>query len=380
MTTIVIGLPLLVLLIAVVNHATWPRGRMRPRDGLGAGRAAEVSVLIPARNEVANLEPLIRSLQRQTTPAAEIIVYDDASTDGTGALLDRLKAEVPELVVLEGRGLPPGWVGKPHACHQLALAARQPNLLFIDADVQLLPTGIERLCSVRDDLSAAAVTAVPRQKVVSPLERLVVPLLHLTYLAWLPLALVWRSRDPRLLAANGQLLLVSRDAHDRIGGFASVKDAIVDDMAFCRRLKQSGLRVVFADGQLMAQCRMYRSAAEVWSGFSKNIYLGVGARPGRLLFALAINLAAFVLPLAALAWPGLVPTNVAVIGAVAALSTTALATIRHRYPPSTVVLLPVGVVLLTFIGLNSFRWHLKGRIRWRDRVYGSALSSQEIIP
>lgn len=379
MTALIVALPLLALFIAAVNVSTWPRGRRgAPRDG------TTVSVLIPARNEVDNLEPLLRSLLAQTRRPDEIVVYDDASTDGTGALLARLERELPGLVVLRGGGLPEGWVGKPHACHQLASAARSAVLVFVDADVRLAPSGLERLLEVRDRYAAAVVTAVPRQRVVTPLERLVVPLLHLTYLAWLPLFMVWCTRNPRLLAANGQLLLVDRESYQSTGGFEAVRDAIVDDMAFCRNAKLRGHRVVFADGHEMAECRMYRSASEVWSGFSKNIYLGVGARPGRLAVALSLNLLTFVVPLVAAAValldPSLISLEVAALGAGAVFATTSLVAWRHRYPVSTALALPLGVLCLTAIGVNSFRWHLEGRIRWRDRVYGSALSSTEIAP
>ena len=381
MMLVVAALPVIALIITVINCFTWPRGR---RVSDGRRDAPSVSVLIPARNEVDNLEPLIRSITQQTVRPAEIVVYDDASTDGTDGLLARLAREVPELVVLRGSGLPEGWIGKPHACHRLASEARGALLLFVDADVRLAPSGIEHIAEVRRRYEASVVTAVPRQRVVTTLERLVVPLLHLTYMAWLPLFLIWRTRNPSLLAANGQLLLVDRETYASTGGFKAVRDAIVDDMAFCRNAKASGHRVVFADGHDMGECRMYRSASEVWSGFSKNIYLGVGARPGRLALALSLNLLTFVVPVvllgAALAASAFASPVLAAVGGGAVFATTLLVAVRHRYPLSTALALPLGVVCLTAIGVNSFRWHLEGRIRWRDRVYGSALSSTEIAP
>src|SRR5690606_21452552 len=105
-------------------------------------------------------------------------------------------------------------------------------------------------------------------------ERLVLPLLPLTYLAWLPLRLVEVGTDARTVAANGQLLLVNRGDYRELGGFEAVKNEIVDDVAFCRHAKRSGRRVVFADGTLMARCRMYDGFQETISGFSKNLYEG----------------------------------------------------------------------------------------------------------
>ena len=152
------------------------------------------------------------------------------------------------------------------------------------------------------------------------------PLLLLTYTSWLPLFLVAASRDPRFVAANGQLLAVRRDAYDRLGGFAAVAHEIVDDVAFCRRAKEHGERLVFADGFRMARCRMYDSAKGVWDGFSKNIYEGIGGTPWALALVLALHLAVFVGPYVALVlallgitelwWPAMVGVgaNVALRG------------------------------------------------------------------
>ncbi|MGI9189633.1 MAG: glycosyltransferase, partial [Longimicrobiaceae bacterium] len=108
------GAPLLVLGIALFNLAVWPR----PRPG--ARLPGPVSVLIPARDEAANIERCVRAALAQTHPADEVLVYDDRSSDDTAALVAALAVEEPRLWLLPGRPLPPGWVGKQHACHRLA--------------------------------------------------------------------------------------------------------------------------------------------------------------------------------------------------------------------------------------------------------------------
>lgn len=351
-------LPLVALALTVFNLLVWPRGTRRDVD-------ETVSVLIPARNEEATIEQTVRSALAQDV--LEVLVYDDQSDDDTPNILAALAAQDDRLHVLQGVPLPDGWVGKPHACHRLAAAAQGEVLFFVDADVTLHDEALGRVFGIFNDYEADVVTAVPRQDVRGFTERLVLPLLHLTYVSWLPLPLIWRTRDPRFLAANGQLLAVRRVAYDRVGGFEAVRDAVVDDMAFCAAQKRAGGRVVFVDGHEIATCRMYESAGEVWRGFSKNIFEGIGSVVG-LVFVLALYLGAFVWPWVAVAvgGPFLLP---GAIGVVLTVVQRLLLTVRHGHAPEGVLLNPIAVLVLCAIAVNSWLWHLRGNIQWAGRSY-----------
>lgn len=352
------ALPILALLLTLYNLAVWPRGRRR-------NTTERISILVPARNEEKTIARTVQSAL--AAPVDEVIVYDDQSTDATPALLAEIGASDPRLRVIAGTPLPAGWVGKPHACHRLAAEARGDVLLFLDADVTLRDGGVERIMSLHDDFDADVVTAVPAQVTGSFFERLVVPLLHVTYVSWLPIPLIWRTRDPRFLEANGQVLSVRRRAYDDVGGFESVRDAVVDDMAFCAEQKRAGHRVVFADGAHIARCRMYGSTAEVWEGFSKNIFEGIGSIAG-LVGALFLYGAAFVWPWAALAiggaffMPGLV-------GVAANVVQRLVLIVRHEQPLEGVLLHPIAVLALCAIAVNSWIWHLRDDIVWSGRSY-----------
>jgi hypothetical protein len=371
----VAGLALMALAVTLVNLLTWPRGVPKATD------AARWSVLIPARNEEQNIEAAIRSVFTALPEVGEVVVCDDHSTDRTPEILSRLQREFPRLRVIAGRTLPAGVVGKPHACMQLGDAATGDRLFFLDADVRLEPGAFQLLEGLFARHGAAVVTAVPRQETASPLERLVLPMLHLTYASWLPNALVYASKDVRFLAANGQVLAVERRAYEAIGGYAAVKHEVVDDMALCRRAKEQGFRVVFADGHLLARCRMYASNEALWKGFTKNLYEGIGGS----LFALtavtglyaATFLAPWALAAASASWSALALP--AAVGVTANLTQRSLLAARHGYGLDSVLLHPLGVLVFLAIAIDSARRTRQGRIEWSGRTYAER-SKREVAP
>lgn len=352
--------PLLPLFMTALNLLTWQRGRP------GARFDGRVSVLIPARDEQASIVACVRAAAASRHPVHEILVYDDQSTDATPQLLEQLRAEVPALRVLRGGPLPPGWIGKPHACHQLAQAATGALLVFVDADTRLEPEGVERLVSLL--AGAQLVTVAPRQVMGSFAERLLLPLLALTYTSWFPLRLVAASRDPRLVAANGQVLALRRADYLALGGFAAVAREIVDDVALCRHAKRQGARVVFADGARVARCRMYRSAGALWAGFSKNLYEGIGAAPAALALVVLLHALCFLVPYGALALSG-AALRPALWGVGANVLLRALLALRFGHPLEGLLLHPLGILGLLAIAVNSYRWDRRGALRWSGRVY-----------
>jgi glycosyltransferase involved in cell wall biosynthesis len=371
----VAGLALMALAVTLVNLLTWPRGVPKATD------AARWSVLIPARNEEQNIEAAIRSVFTALPEVGEVVVCDDHSTDRTPEILSRLQREFPRLRVIAGRTLPTGVVGKPHACMQLGDAATGDRLFFLDADVRLEPGAFQLLEGLFARHGAAVVTAVPRQETASPLERLVLPMLHLTYASWLPNALVYASKDVRFLAANGQVLAVERRAYEAIGGYAAVKHEVVDDMALCRRAKEQGFRVVFADGHLLARCRMYASNEALWKGFTKNLYEGIGGSLFALTAVTGLYAATFLAPwaLAAASTNWSVFALPAAVGVTANLTQRSLLAARHGYGPDSVLLHPLGVLVFLAIAIDSARRTRQGRIEWSGRTYAER-SKREVAP
>jgi hypothetical protein len=265
--------------------------------------------------------------------------------------------------VLTGTPLPPGWLGKPYACQQLADAADPASdvLVFLDADVRLGPGAIPATVGLLADLDL--VSPYPRQLAVSPAERLVQPLLQWSWLTFLPLRLAERSGRESLSAANGQLLAVRRAAYDRAGGHAAVRAEVVEDVALLRAVKRAGGRGGVADGTALADCRMYGGWPALRDGYTKSLWSAFGSPAGAVAVAGLLGLAYLVPPLAALAGSriGLAGYAAGVTGRVV----TARRTGGRTWPDALAH--PVSVALFTGLTARSLRHHRAGKLSWKGR-------------
>lgn len=370
--------PLVPFGMTLVNVFTWRRGKV---GWVETSANESISILIPARNEAENIVAAVEAAMdpfQSTGCLEEVIVYDDNSTDGTAELVRNAFCSDDRVRVVNGKSLPEGWVGKPHACQRLLEEAQGDILLFLDADVRLKPEAAPRLLGFFDPAHQAdLVSAVPRQTVGGFFERLVLPLLILTYTSWLPLRLVEMGRRPSTVAANGQIMMMRRRVAIELGGFEAIRAEIVDDVALCRHAKVSGYKVLFADGFHVGSCRMYRSTTEVWQGFSKNLYDGIGGSVINLLGVLTLHLLCFVAPYVALlvalffpqAFVGLFLP--AAVGVSVNLLLRSLLALRFAQPWEGILLHPFSVLALCVIALNSLRRSLSGRNEWAGRFYPS---------
>ena len=234
-----------------------------------------VSVLIPARNEAANIGAAVDAAAASVGVAVEIIVMDDGSTDGTGGIVAAMAAGDPRLRLASAPPLPPGWAGKPHACRRLADLARGTHLLFVDADVRLRPHAAALMAAYTVRERQALVSAVPHQLMPSLGELLTVPLINFLLYGYLPIARMRAMPVPALAAACGQLLMVERDAYARTGGHAMVRGSLHEGLQLARALRTAGLRTDLVAGSTLADCRMYQGFAEAWNGFVKNAREGM---------------------------------------------------------------------------------------------------------
>jgi hypothetical protein len=324
-----------------------------------------VAVLLPLRDEAHRVGPCLTALLAQKgVPNLEILVLDDGSTDGTADVVRSIADHRVRL--LTGAPPPPGWLGKPHACWQLARAAPKADVLvFVDADVVLAPHAVAACVTLLRDSRADLITPYPRV-LADGAQRLVQPLLQWSWLTFVPLRLMERGRSPALAAAGGQLLAVRAASYERAGGHAAVRDRVLEDVALARAVKAGRGRIALADGSSLATCRMYDSWTELTDGYTKSLWAAFGSPLGALA-VLALLGAVYVVPFVAALFGSVAGLGGYLAGVLGRL-VTARATGGRALPDALAH--PVSIVLFAALVVRSYVRKRRGALAWKGRRIG----------
>jgi hypothetical protein len=344
-----------------------------------------VSAIIPARNEEASIARAVESVAAQPE-IAEVIVVDDQSTDSTPAILTELAARIPKLKILRTTTLPTGWIGKNYAVALGADAAQGDWLLFTDADTCHLPGSTRRALTDAADHNAALVSYSPEQELGSFWERALIPFVYCRLSAKFSFA---RVNNPELpdAAANGQFLMILRDAYRRVGGHTALAGEVLEDVALARRVKQTGYQLYFTASSGTVRTRMYRSFPALWQGWTKNLYPLMGGTTKRVILELAEVFPALemiVLSLFWLFWTPFGRMHRPPLWLLAALLFLAIARRclrfceqlrRNLYPISYIKYYVPGTCLYTAALIASWWKNTRGSFEWKGRSYPSAAQS-----
>ncbi|WP_027954006.1 glycosyltransferase [Halobacillus kuroshimensis] len=361
-----------VLLLVVMN--VWTMVNSLFLYPLQAGKHEEadqkVSLLVPLRNEVDNVEGLIRSLSSLTYPNLEMLLLDDHSEDGTYEKLLSLTAEDARFTVVQGKELPDGWNGKVHACHQLSKKAGGDYLFFLDADARVVPTVIEKTLGTMKKRKAAMLSGFPFYPNHHFLSHMLVPLQHMVVLLHLPLFMANRTTKPMFTAACGIFIMIERSAYQAVGGHESVKESLVEDVHLAREMKKNGYRMILANITSSALSYMYESNQETWAGFKKNLYTGIGRSTWMVVFLTLLYATLFVLP-GGLAIFGMISGALYLLLPYVLLITFKMyVDARTGHPLWLSFLMPVAGMLLIAMMWASMLVHKRGRTyQWKGRSY-----------
>src|ERR1043166_1746806 len=344
------------------------------------GLLPAVAVIVPARNEIDNIDLCLAGLaaQRGLTHELAILVVDDGSQDGTAEIVGKIAQDEPRIRLIDAGDLPAGWMGKPHACWQGALKPEAEWLCFVDADVRAAPDLLRSALAAALDQHIDMLSLNPLQEVGSFWERLIIPA---------GLVLIGCVQDLRPankagsneIAVNGQVLLISRDVYFAAGGRAAVRGEICEDKALAMRVRQGGWHYRMLGAEHLARTRMYTSLDTLWEGLAKNATEILGDGPNTVaaaIAALVIGWAAVLMPLLIVLAAIGQPSAAALAGAALALLGSAtiigvqIGTARYfRISPLFGFLFPVAYSAVAALAWRSFALRRAGRVTWKGRTY-----------
>lgn len=364
--------------LAVVSGALWmiigllPWRPWNTREVLDASdpypeeELANVTVVVPARNEASLIEATLSGIRKQGRNLA-VIVVDDKSTDGTAESARR--AEIQKLRIVSGETPPEGWSGKLWALHQGVRYVETPFTLLLDADIELEP-GILRVLQktmIEKKLQFLSLMAAPRM--VSFWERLLMPAFVYFFKLLYPFRLS-NSPSVKMAAAAGGCILMETKLLKEIGGFEAICGELIDDCALARRVKSFGHRTWIGLTHSVRSLRPYDQLKFIWNMVARTAFTQL--RYSTLLLGLctALMISLFWVPVGGLFFPALTAKLASAV-ALTAMVLSYLPTLRfYGLSRAWAVMLPlIGTLYLAMTWTSALRsWWGKGS-RWKGRSY-----------
>lgn len=369
-----LGWALLVLLLFIIGSGIdvlIGLGRIDSLAGVAprSGPGPLVSLVTAARDEAQGMEAAAHSLLAQDYPALEFVMVNDRSTDRTGEILDGLAMRDPRVRVVHVRELPAGWLGKNHALHRGAAAARGEWILFADADIVMEPTTLARAMQYVERRGVDHLTLLPELVMPGLLLKAFVSVFIVMLSAYLR---PWKARDPgsRHFVGVGAFNLVRATSYASAGGHQPIRLRPDDDLKLGKLLKRSGARQDVVLGRDLVSVEWYHSLGQVIDGLMKNSFAVVEYNPVLMLLGAAGYLAVGLGPLAGLLLgDGVVRT----LGAAAVgfqLVVYGRGAREAGAPLRTALLYPAVFVILAWIVVRAMALNLwQGGITWRGTFY-----------
>lgn len=257
----------IILLTVLINARKWPA----PSPGKEKS-APVVSILIPARNEALHIAEAVRCALQQGPAVKEILVYDDHSDDETRSIVQQMQTSFPRVRLIEPEPLPPGWIGKPFACQQLAEKASGEWMLFLDADTRLHAGAVEAMLNAVKQYRVTFLSCWPAIRCATFWEHVFMPMLNFVVFSLYPAPLQQKYSNPSFGLAHGACLFMHRATYYMVGTHAAVRNETFEDTVLSRLWREKKQKGICLDGQSYVSVRMYSGLKQIADGFTKIIY------------------------------------------------------------------------------------------------------------
>ncbi|MDA0823645.1 MAG: glycosyltransferase [Proteobacteria bacterium] len=363
------------LAVCLLPWRPWStRERLELNASLKSGGLGEISVLIPARNEAACIAETLSLLSRQGT-FARIVVIDDQSDDDTKFIAENHPIE--NLLVVAGTTPPEGWSGKLWALNQGLSFVESRYVLLLDADIGLNPGTVATLLNHLEEKQLDMASLMANLHMQLFWEKLLLPPFVYFFKMLYPFALA-NSTNSQIAAGAGGCVLLRMTKLREIGGFTSLKNAIIDDCTLARKIKDSSGKIWIGLSNDARALRPYQTLSNVWNMVARTAYTQLRYSKSLLIVCTLLLLVSYVVPFAALFNPSSTATTLGIV-AIATMLGTYIPTVRYYgLSPLWVFTLPVAAILfLAMTWTSAFRYSRGERSRWKNRSYARAVDTNE---
>ncbi len=327
---------------------------------------ARVTALIPARDEARHIATTLRSLQAQH-PRIQVILIDDQSSDGTGDVARSVG--LPGLRIIPGSPLPHGWSGKLWALEQGLQQVKTPQVLLLDADIELRPGTLAALLDKMDREDLDLVSLMARLRMDGLWEKLLMPAFIYFFKLLYPFALS-NSANRLIAAAAGGCILVQTTRLRELGGFAAYREALIDDCTLARQVKNSGGRTWIGLTHSAISLRRYCRLQSIWDMVARTAFTQLHYSVVLLLLCTMLMAAAFVLPVTALLLPDVGCRTLAGLSLLLMAVSYLPTLVYYRLRPWWCLGLPLtGLLYLLMTWSSALRYWRGEQSRWKGRSY-----------
>ena len=326
----------------------------------------EITVLIPARNEAEVIQRTLQSVIEQG-PGVRIVLIDDHSEDATVEKARQMR--ISNLRIVRGLPLPPGWSGKLWVLEQGRLQVTTPYTLLLDADIELARGIVKTLREKMDREGIPFISLMAMPSMSGSWEKLLMPAFVHFFKILYPFGRV-NSHRTRVAAAAGGCILVETRMLDQMGGFESIRSAVIDDCALARRVKLRGSKIWLGLTHSVQSVRTYQHLREIWDMVARTAFTQLRYSVGLLILCTLVMLLVYQVPVVMIASANSLIRYLA-LGSLVIMFLTYVPILRfyHRSWAWALGLPLVGAIFLAITWTSAIRYWRGERTRWKGRVY-----------